>query len=337
MQTDLVVGLQHGDEGKGKITHHLLKSGQYTHVTRSSGGPNAGHTIYHEGRKFITHHLPAGVFYEIPSVIGAGCVVNPQTLMEEIEEFEGEGFKVRDFLQIANNVHVITPEHVDEDAKTDKIGSTKRGIMPVYRDKYARVGMRMQDFCEEDNALATTLKPLLCDSAEVLYGDEHRILVEGAQGFSLCPDWGFYPFVTSSPPTTSYALHSLGVPPQTIGDVWGVAKMYDTYVGTKSFQPEGEIFNRLRELGGEYGATTGRPRQCNWLNLNHLERAIKVNGVTHLVFNKCDIMEELGEFAMVDPDCSFDSLDSMKRRVLEHLNPLRTVQDIYWSGHKDRI
>jgi len=285
MIADVVVGLQHGDEGKGKVTHQLASSGEYTHVLRFNGGCNAGHTIYHLGKKFVTHHIPAGVFYGVKSIIGPGCVINIEKLFKEIKGLESEGINVRDYLYVAGNAHVITAEHMAEDAQDTKIGTTKSGNGPAYRDKYSRVGLRAEN-CPE-------LAPFIVD----LYSELHKdhsvvVLCEGAQGFGLDIDWGDYPYVTSSHCTVGGAV-SCGIPHNAIRNVWGVAKAYETYVGAKKFESSDPIFSKIRDVGSEYGATTGRPRQVNWLNIEDLKKSVDINGVTQIVFNKCDILDSV--------------------------------------------
>jgi len=292
MYADIVVGIQHGDEGKGKVTHHLLKSGEYTHCLRFQGGNNAGHTIYHEGKKFVTHSIPAGLFFGVKSIIGSGCVVNVEQFLGELKELEEGGVTTEGLIFIAKNTHVITNEHLDEEEREEKIGTTRRGNGPAYRDKYARTGTQAKDVKE--------LQPYLIDLYEEFHGSERSpiILCEGAQGFGLDIDHGDYPFVTSSHCTVAGALLN-SIPPSWVRDVWGVAKIYETYVGSKNFEPPEAVFPRLRELGEEYGATTGRPRQCNWTNMSLVEKASRVNGVTKLVFNKVDILRELGEWNLI--------------------------------------
>jgi len=292
MIADVVLGLQHGDEGKGKITHHLCKTGGYTHVIRFNGGCNAGHTIYHKGKKFVTHHIPAGVFFGIKSIIGPGCVLNPKQFFKERQELIDGGIDVDGLLFIAENTHVITGKHLEEDSKDTKIGTTKRGNGPAYRDKYDRAGYLAKN--------VNILQPFLINMYDELHnnsGKEVKILFEGAQGFALDIDWGDYPYVTSSHCTVGSALLN-GVPPQAIRDVWGVAKIYETYVGAKKFEPDIPIFKRIREVGEEFGATTGRPRQCNWLNFEMLDKSVRINGVTKLVFNKTDVLEDIGQWAL---------------------------------------
>jgi len=189
MIADVVVGLQYGDEGKGKVTHHLCKTGGYTHVLRFNGGCNAGHTIFHEGKKFVTHHIPAGVFFGIKSIIGNGCVLDPVQFFRELDELESGGINTKGLIYIAKNCHVITDQHKEEDGKDTAIGTTKRGNGPAYRDKYSRDGYLAQDI--------PSLKPYLIDLHDEFWNHgETKILCEGAQGFGLDIDWGDYPFVT---------------------------------------------------------------------------------------------------------------------------------------------
>src|SRR3989344_1566091 len=290
MRADIIVDLQYGDCAKGKVAHHLCKTARYTHVLRYNGGGNAGHTIFHESKKFITHHIPVGVFFGIKSIIGPGCVVNPKKFLHELKELRAGGIDTEDKIFIARNTHVITDDHLKEDSADHSIGTTKTGNGPAYRDKYARTGIRAE--------AVPDLKPYLID----LYEEFHRnpqevyILGEGAQGFGLDIDWGDYPYVTSSHATVAGALTN-GLPPAVIGDVWGVAKIYETYVGAKKFEPDEPIFVKIREAGEEYGATPGRARQCNWLDWNLLEKGIRLNGVTHLVFNKMDVLRSVNRWA----------------------------------------
>ena len=284
MITDIVIGLQHGDEGKGKVTHHLLKSGEYTHCVRFSGGCNAGHTIFHKGVKLVTHHIPAGVFHNITSVIGNGCVIDPVKLFEEIEYLEAHGVNVRDNLRIAKNAHIITELHKAQDGKDERIGTTRTGNGPAYRDKYNRVGLRAMDVPD--------FGPFLVDIYQELAGDT-VLMMEGAQGFWLDPDWGDYPYVTSSHTGTAAAIQN-GINPRSIRNVWGIIKAYETYVGKRKFQPDNPVFNRIQEAGQEFGATTGRVRQCNWINIAEIQQAIQMNGVNRLIINKMDVLREVG-------------------------------------------
>ena len=328
MIIDIVVGLQHGDEGKGKVTHHLLKSGEYTHCMRFNGGANAGHTIYHEGEKHVTHSIPAGVFFGIPSIIGPGCVLNVNKLFKEIVELTERGINLASTLKIAHNVHIVTEEHIEEDSKDETIGTTRTGNGPAYRDKYNRTGRRAMD--------VNFLKPFLIDVYEELYNQktEPIILMEGAQGFWLDPDWGDYPYVTSSHCGVAAALLN-GINPRSLRDVWGVAKIYETYVGNKVFQPTEQVFKVIQAAGMEFGATTGRSRQCNWLNFKQLEQAIKMNGVNKLIFNKMDVLREVGKWGAMNPDVIFPTEEDM--RMWLQLKLPATVEDIYFSDSPEFV
>jgi adenylosuccinate synthase len=295
MIADIVVDLQYGDCGKGKIAHALCRENKYTHVIRYNGGCNAGHTIYHNGKKFVTHHIPCGVFFGIKSIIGPGCVVHVDTFLKEIQELEDAGIPARKLVHVATNAHLITDFHRAEDGKDEVIGTTKRGNGPAYRDKYGRKGVRAMD--------DPRLQPYIISMYHELYENEAynniEILFEGAQGFGLDVDWGDYPYVTSSHCTAGSALLN-GVPPRAVRDVWGVAKIYETYVGAKDFEGPDEVFEDIRRVGQEFGATTGRPRQINWLDYDMLKMATRINGASKVVFNKMDVLEEVGSWCLYD-------------------------------------
>ena len=331
MIADIVVGLQHGDEAKGKVTHHLCKDGNYTHVLRFNGGGNAGHTIYHNGQRFVTHYIPAGVFYGIKSVIGSGCVLNIRHFLEEVCELKKAGIDTS-LIKIAKNCHLITEENLKEDQKDEKIGTTKRGNGPAYRDKYNRTGFKAKD--------TLILQPFLIDLYEEFHQNkkEVKILCEGAQGFELDIDWGDYPYVTSSHCLAASALLN-GIPPHAVRNIWGVGKVYDTYVGQKSFEPEDTVFAKIRDLGEEYGATTGRPRQCNWLNLDALNRSLKINGVTHMVLNKIDVLEKLDRWALFHENeiRNFSSQKEMCDYILENTPFKFNREKALFSGNKHNL
>jgi adenylosuccinate synthase len=328
MIADVIVDLQYGDCGKGKITHYLCSTGKYTHVVRYNGGCNAGHTIYHKGKKFVTHHIPAGVFFGIKSIIGPGCVVNPEQFFKEIKELEDGGLEVRNLVKIATNTHIITRSHLSHDSGDTKIGTTKRGNGPAYSDKYARTGVRAESVPE--------LQEFLVDFLEEMHQEGTIALFEGAQGFGLDIDWGDYPYVTSSHCTVAGAMLN-GIPPKAIRNVWGVAKAYETYVGTKKFQGNDPVFDKICEVGQEYGATTGRKRQVNWMNWNLIEKAIKVNGVTHIVFNKMDVLRDVDTWKAISSEKiqNFDSESDFQDFVRQNLS--ETGITVYFSGDKARI
>ena len=365
LRVDVVVDLQYGDCGKGKVTHHLSRTKKYTHVLRYNGGCNAGHTIFHKGKKFVTHQIPAGVFFGVRSIIGSGCVVSVEQFFKEIQMLEAGGVRTKGKIFIATNAHVITPANKAEDRKRGgRIGTTGQGNGPAYRDKYGRTGVRAESL--------KRLKPYLIDMYdEWFYTERSRrvtpsnlsraqsrgveglnnvtILAEGAQGFGLDIDWGDYPFVTSSHCTTAGALLN-GLPPSAVRDVWGVAKIYETYVGSKRFQPKGKVFDQIGDIGEEFGATTGRRRQVNWMNMQTLERAIRMNGVTHVVFNKVDVLRTVGQWAVIDQGKVVEfsagggsasggkTEKSMQDFITKRLKTLDIPRNkIFFSESKDRI
>ena len=289
---DVIVDLQAGDTGKGKVCNTLSeKHNEYTHVIRYNGGGNAGHTIYKNGKKIVTHFIPSGIVNGVKSIIGPGCVVNPIKLLQEIKQLEHNGIEVVGNLFIDKRVHIITAEHIDRDSTDTKIGTTKTGNGPCYSDKYTRSGNRAEN--------AEVLESFVIDIYEELHnGKDTKILFEGAQGFELDVDWGDYPYVTSSHCTVGSAVLN-GVPPQKIRKVYGVCKAYNTYVGAKEFEVPSKIFDKIREVGNEYGSTTGRPRQIGWTNLDDVIKAANINGVTHMVVNKVDVLEKVGTFKVI--------------------------------------
>jgi len=334
MIADVVVDLQYGDCGKGKVSHLLCEKNDYTHVIRYNGGCNAGHTIYHKGEKFVTHHIPCGVFYGVRSIIGPGCVVNVQQLFKEIEELQEKGIDTTGLIGIASNTHVITDFHLVEDKKDTSIGTTKRGNGPAYRDKYDRKGVRAEHVPELEDYIVDMYKELY-ENDNTPYS-EVKILFEGAQGFGLDVDWGDYPYVTSSHCTVGSAVLN-GVPPKCIRDVWGVAKIYETYVGAKPFEGPEPVFEEIRKVGEEYGATTGRPRQVNWMDFDMLKQAVDINGVTKLVVNKVDVLEKVKRWCLYSGINLFEftKLDDMKKWISDELYDRHI--EIMFSGNKDSI
>jgi adenylosuccinate synthase len=287
MKIDVVIGLQYGDEGKGKVCHSLLKDGLYTHAIRFNGGGNAGHTIYHNGKKLITHLIPSGVFFGVKSIIGPGCVVDTHNFFKELKYLEENGIKTEGLVFIAKNAHLVQEIHTDEDGHDTSIGTTKTGNGPCYRDKYARKGLRAEEY--------NKLEPYLIDMYEEFYQQDNsnfKILAEGAQAFGLDIDWGDYPYVTSSHCGVGSVLNN-GFNHKHINKVYGIIKAYETYVGAKKFQPEEEIFEKIQQEGQEFGATTGRKRQCNWIDWDLILKASRMNGVHRIVMNKVDILNKV--------------------------------------------
>lgn len=325
---DVILDLQQGDSGKGKISNSLVQTGDYTHSVRFNGSNNAGHTIYKDGKKIVTHSIPAGVLHGVKSIIGPGCVVNVNHFFDELDDLEDCGIDLNGLVYISKNTHIITSSHLEEDGRDTKIGTTKRGNGPAYRDKYDRKGIRASEVHE--------LQPYLIDVYEEFHGKQGcSVLFEGAQGFYLDVDWGDYPYVTSSHCTVGSAVMN-GVPPQKIRKVYGAAKIYETYVGTKKFEPDDLVFEKIRELGNEYGATTGRQRQCNWLDIDNLVKAAKINGVTDLVVSKMDILRSVGVWCLYyrGKKLTFSSEMGIKEFIA---NQIGSDVTIYWSDSPENL
>ena len=332
---DVLLGLQWGDEGKGKIVDALAP--QYQVVARFQGGPNAGHTLEFDGIKHVLHQIPSGIFRsDILNIIGNGVVLDPIVFRREIDALGKFNLDLHKNLIISKKASLIVPTHSLLDAAYEqakgaaKIGSTLRGIGPTYQDKVARQGLRVGDvlspnFQKKYETLVNAHKVILdrhdFDYASVLPESEakffaaveflktftltdseydvnnaltagKRVLAEGAQGSLLDIDFGSYPFVTSSTTMTAGACTGLGIAPRQIGEVYGIFKAYCTRVGSGPFPTEllEETGERMRQEGREFGATTGRPRRCGWLDLPALKYAIMLNGVSQLVMMKVDVL-----------------------------------------------
>ena len=334
MGIDVLLGLQWGDEGKGKIVDYLAP--KYNIVARFQGGPNAGHTLKFDGKKFVLHTIPSGIFRDdLINLIGNGVVLDPITLEKEIEKLVEVGVDYHSRLFVARKAHLILPTHRYLDAASEnakgkaKIGSTLRGIGPTYMDKTGRNSLRVGDvtspnFLEKYETLKQKHLMLLgqypavdfdlegeekkwMDSLQMLrslnlvdceyfinqaLAEGKKILAEGAQGSMLDIDFGTYPFVTSSNTITAGVCTGLGVAPSTIKEVIGITKAYCTRVGSGPFPTElhDETGELLRKEGAEFGATTGRPRRCGWIDLPQLKYTIMLNGVTQLNVTKLDVL-----------------------------------------------
>lgn len=334
-KVDVLLGLQWGDEGKGKVVDVLTP--RYDVVARFQGGPNAGHTLEFDGHKYVLRSIPSGVFQNGSlNIIGNGVVLDPVLFMQEAKELERSGIDLRKVLKISRKAHLIMPTHRLLDAAGEKakgkakIGTTGKGIGPTYTDKVSRNGLRLGDteldFEERYNrardrhvemlkAAEADLSQLpelektwfeavgylktfdIVDSEHLInrmLRDNKKVLCEGAQGTMLDVDFGSYPFVTSSNTVAAGACTGLGVAPRNIGDVFGIFKAYCTRVGAGPFPTElhDETGARIRDLGHEYGAVTGRERRCGWIDLVALRYAIMINGVTKLIMMKSDVLDD---------------------------------------------
>tara|TARA_Y100000389_G_C17382476_1_gene475125 strand:- start:23 stop:1084 length:1062 start_codon:yes stop_codon:yes gene_type:complete len=344
-RVDIVVGLQYGDEGKGKVVHHLANAqDHYDFCIRYNGGANAGHTIYHEGKKIVTHQIPSGILYGIISVIGDNCYFDFNKLMDEIKMLENNGIQVRDKLVVSSNCHIIQKKHLETDGCDSKIGTTKRGIGPCAIDKYGRIGEKLKDN-ESVKEILHNLGVKVCKVSKLLYHffldnkREGNILVEGAQGYGLDINHGDYPYVTSSHCISS-DVFNLGVSYSGDCKVWGVAKIYETYVGAKTFQQENDVcLEKMQSVGNEFGSTTERPRQCNYLNLNTLVESCFINHVNIIVINKCDILEKINEFRMFDEGImkNYYIFDNMKNDIKNKLMKLPNMEKVIFSESPNHI
>lgn len=333
-RVDALLGIVFGDEGKGKVVDVFTP--QYDIVARFAGGPNAGHTIIFEGKKFVLRSIPSGIFDEGKiNIIGNGCVIAPDLFMAEAKELESAGYDLKSRLHISKRAHLILPTHrvldrAYEAAKgKSKVGTTGKGIGPTYSEKASRTSLRVGDilenFPEKYAALKARHEQILRDlnytdyditEEEKLWleGIEYmrsfplkdteieinkalregkNVLAEGAQGTMLDIDHGTYPFVSSSSTVSGGVCTGLGVAPNTIGEIFGIFKAYSTRVGSGPFPVElfDETGDKIREIGHEYGAVTGRNRRCGWVDLVALRYAIMINGVTQLIMMKGDVLD----------------------------------------------
>lgn len=333
-KVDALLGIVFGDEGKGKVVDVFTP--KYDVVARFAGGPNAGHTIIFEGKKFVLRSIPSGIFDEGKlNIIGNGCVIAPDLFMAEAQELENAGYNLTERLHISKRAHLILPTHrvldrAYEAAKgKNKVGTTGKGIGPTYSEKASRTSLRVGDildnFQQKYEALKARHEQILKDlhftdyditeeEAKWLKGVEYMkqyhltdteheinkalsegksVLAEGAQGTLLDIDHGTYPFVSSSNTTSGGVCTGLGVAPNAIGEIFGIFKAYSTRVGSGPFPVElfDETGEKIREIGHEFGAVTGRNRRCGWLDLVALKYAIMINGVTQLIMMKADVLD----------------------------------------------
>lgn len=371
MSVRVIIGSQWGDEGKGKIVDLLGRNADY--VVRYQGGANAGHTIKFDGKTYVLHLIPSGIFHaDTRCVIGNGVVIDPEKLLEEIHMVKDKGAKPEKQLVVSAAAHVILPYHkqidkAKEAARGDaKIGTTGRGIGPAYIHKIARTGLRMMDLLDAESlrhklfyllediniqlkhtyglpeialqplldelhGWGEQLRPYVHDSSDLLHhalDADKNILLEGAQGALLDIDHGTYPYVTSSSPTSGGACTGSGLPPTAIQRVTGISKAYCTRVGNGPFptelhNAEGE---RIRQVGREFGATTGRPRRCGWLDLVALKYAVRINGINELTITKLDVLNYLSEVRV----CTSYMLDGQETKVFpKSADALERVKPVY--------
>lgn len=338
---DVILGLQWGDEGKGKIVDYFAP--EYDIIARFQGGPNAGHTLYVEGKKMVLHQIPSGIFHQNKvNIIGNGVVLDPVTLKRECDAVAAHGIDVRKNLFISQRTNIIVPSHRALDKASElqkgdsKIGSTLKGIGPAYMDKTGRNALRVGDlhssnFKKQYQDLRTKHQTLLDNfnfTEDISASEEEffealeflktlnvinceyfinnkisegkKVLAEGAQGSMLDIDFGTFPFVTSSNTTSAGVCTGLGVSPRQINEVLGVTKAYCTRVGGGPFPTElnDATGEELRKIGSEFGATTGRPRRCGWIDLVALKFACMINGVSKIIMTKADVLDSFEDLSV---------------------------------------
>ena len=369
MKIDLILGLQWGDEGKGKIVDVLTNN--YNIIARFQGGPNAGHTLEFDGIKHVLHTIPSGIFHENKlNVIGNGVVIDPVILKTEIDKLNDLNVDLTDKLMISRKAHLILPTHrlIDKASELSKgkkkIGSTLKGIGPTYMDKTGRNGLRVGDLeldgwdqklnnliqkhlkliknfnvdfdfdikqltNEFTNSIKFLKKIKIIDSEHFLnksIDEGKKVLGEGAQGSLLDIDFGTYPYVTSSNTTSAGACTGLGIAPNKINKVFGIFKAYTTRVGSGPFPTElfDSVGERMAKVGNEFGATTGRPRRCGWLDLVSLKHSITVNGVTDLIMMKGDVLSGIEKIKVCTKyNYNGNTVDYMPFSILdENIDPI---------------
>ena len=375
----VVIGAQWGDEGKGKIIDILTEKADL--VVRFQGGHNAGHTLVIDGEKTVLHLIPSGIFNDAKCLIGNGVVLHLPTIIKEIEYLESKGIDVQSKLMISSQCPLILPSHIAIDEAREKslgknaIGTTGRGIGPVYEDKVARRAVHVMDLFEEDlfrsklTSLTTyhnflleklyesegtdlegtykdwmnhfnKIKNLIVDSSEVVNNFKSQgsnILFEGAQGSMLDIDQGTYPFVTSSNTLSGAASLGSGSGPLDIDGVLGITKAYATRVGSGPFptEIEDDYGKHMAKVGVEFGATTGRPRRCGWLDLVALRKAVNINSISHLCITKIDVLDGLDKILVAEKykidDKSYDTLPAMSQNRFDSIVPNYTEYK-GWSG-----
>ncbi|HEY9361692.1 MAG TPA: adenylosuccinate synthase [Chitinophagaceae bacterium] len=378
---DVLLGLQWGDEGKGKIVDYF--AGNYDVIARFQGGPNAGHTLYVNDKKIVLHQIPSGVFHpNTVNLIGNGVVLDPVVLKRECDLVASFGIDLKKNLFISERTHLILPTHRALDKASEiskgneKIGSTLKGIGPAYMDKTGRNGLRVGDLLDKNFTTAYIklrlkhqrlldnfsfnedisvweeeffeavefLKQLNIVNGEYFINEKiskgKRVLAEGAQGSMLDVDFGTFPFVTSSNTISAGVCSGLGIAPQKIKDVIGVTKAYCTRVGSGPFptELENETGELLRKTGNEFGATTGRPRRCGWIDLVALQFACMINGVTKLVMTKADVLDPFKELSI----CTAYTINGEETKQVPFQMTRQKIEPVYktfegWNSSTEKM
>jgi adenylosuccinate synthase len=335
---DIVLGCSYGDEGKGKVVYDLLRKNKYDICIRFNGSSNAGHTIYHNGNKVVLHQLPIGILFENTiNLISSDCLIDIEKLKKEFDDIKKIGININNNiysrLYISKACHIITPESIEFDRQNNKIGTTGSGIGPTYANKMLRIGKRVEDYQELFREMG--IKVIDQRKKWYMFEEFKTALLEGAQGFELDINWtNHYPYCTSSTCTLAGAINT-GVPLKSIRNIYGISKIYDTYVGTREFQPKNnEELEVIGKEGHEFGSTTGRKRQCNYLNLDKLIEALTINQCNHCIINKVDILENINIFKLYHNDklIQFLNMESMKNYIKKKINEKLNINILFSSS-----
>ena len=341
-----VIGMEWGDEGKGKIIDFLAERADA--VARFNGGNNAGHTIEADNKKIVVHLIPSGVMRKnILNIVGNGLVIDPKVLLQEIKNLEKNGIRVSpENLVISEKAHVILPHHIEEDKQAGSaIGTTGRGIGPAYTDKVARIGLRVNEFADdafkkrfgnekfyqEYKNYAEAIKPYINDTSAIIndaIDKNKKIIFEGAQGTLLDIDHGTYPFVTSSSATAGGVCTGLGIPPKKIQSIMGVCKAYKTRVGNGPFPTEitGSTGSKIQKVGKEFGATTGRQRRVGWFDALIGKYAVMVNGIDSIALTKLDVFTTISKLKIC---VAYKYKGNVIKDFTTNLKVLQNCQPVY--------
>ena len=363
--TDVVIDVRFGDTGNGVVSYDLLKKKNHNLCVKFNGGPNAGNTIYintydnnyslnppttnnntitdntshtqdnntSQYKKMVLHMLPIGMAKNnVYNLISSDCVVDIEKLKKELEYVKSYGFDITGRIFVSKACHIITNDNINYDRANNVVGTTGSGIAPTYANKMLRIGKRVEDYRDEFESMGVQVVDMRKFwTSDFVKNTITGVLMQGSQGFELDINWcGTYPYCTSSTCTLAGAINT-GFPLKTLRNVYGIAKMYDTYVGTMEFQPAGDLeLVRIGDHGREYGSTTGRRRQCNYLNLDALKEGLLINNCNICIINKVDIISDLGIFKLYFKDelITFFSLDDMKNFILQEL---RFIDEVVFS------
>jgi len=363
--TDVVLGVSYGDEGKGVCVFDLLKTHSHNLCVKFNGGPNAGNTIHIKitefsnkssslslspsspsYKKMVLHMLPIGMAKpDVYNLISSDCVIDIDKLRKELEYVKSYGIDITGRIFISKACHIITQENIDYDCQNNLVGTTGSGIAPTYSNKMLRIGKRVEDYAEEFKEMGVQVVDMRKFWTPEFMRDNFNnnikgVLLQGSQGFELDINWcGNYPYCTSSTCTLGGAVNT-GFPIKTLRNIYGIAKIYDTYVGKMAFQPtDDNDLIRIGEHGHEFGSTTGRRRQCNYLNLDTLKEGLLINNCNICIINKVDIVEDLGLFKLYNKGelKTYNNLDDMKQFILQELSLINESMEVIFSSSPYQI